>query len=82
MCGSAIACLSVRSIPPKYHRVDNMIVYKDLISGDEMMTDAFPQNPVVCDGETIEGMFEVGRVLTAVSPIVQWYKNSSKSCVN
>lgn len=36
-----------------------MIVYKDLISGDEMMTDAFPQNPVVCDGETIEGMFEV-----------------------
>lgn len=37
----------------------NMIVYKDLISGDEMMTDAFPQNPVVCDGETIEGMFEV-----------------------
>ncbi|CAN0435089.1 unnamed protein product [Ectocarpus sp. 13 AM-2016] len=37
-----------------------MIVYKDLISGDEMMTDAFPQNPVVGnDGETVEGMFEV-----------------------
>lgn len=37
-----------------------MIVYKDLISCDEMMTDAFPQNPVVDDnGVTIEGMFEV-----------------------
>lgn len=40
-----------------------MIVYKDLISGDEMMTDAFPQNPVVGDdGETVEGMFEVRNV--------------------
>ncbi|CAM9944734.1 unnamed protein product [Hapterophycus canaliculatus] len=37
-----------------------MIVYKDLISGDEMMTDAFPQKPVVGDdGEVVEGMFEV-----------------------
>lgn len=37
-----------------------MIVYKDLISCDEMMTDAFPQKPVVdSEGNTIEGMFEV-----------------------
>lgn len=37
-----------------------MIVYKDLISGDEMMTDAFPQKPVLDgEGNTIEGMFEV-----------------------
>lgn len=37
-----------------------MIVFKDLISSDEMMTDAFPQKPVVDDsGVTIEGMFEV-----------------------
>jgi len=64
-----------------------MIVYKDLISGDEMMTDAFPQHPVVCDGETIEGMFEVRvsrRFCTEVlahlvdSDSGAWYE----SCVN
>lgn len=38
-----------------------MLVYKDIITGDEMMTDAFPQKPVVDDdGTVIEGMFEVG----------------------
>lgn len=37
-----------------------MLVYKDLISGDEMMTDAFPRNPVTDDeGNVVEGMFEV-----------------------
>jgi len=37
-----------------------MIVYKDLISGDEMMTDAFPRNPVHDnDGNVVEGLFEV-----------------------
>lgn len=37
-----------------------MLVYKDLISGDEMMTDAFPRLPVTDgDGNVIEGMFEV-----------------------
>ena len=37
-----------------------MIVYKDLISGDEMMTDAFPRNSVHDkDGNIVEGLFEV-----------------------
>ena len=37
-----------------------MIVYKDLISSDEMITDAFTQNPVMDnDGTIIEGLFEV-----------------------
>ncbi|CAM9477613.1 unnamed protein product [Ascophyllum nodosum] len=37
-----------------------MIVFKDLISADEMMTDAFPQKPVIDDdGNEIEGLFEV-----------------------
>ncbi|CAM9136272.1 unnamed protein product [Choristocarpus tenellus] len=37
-----------------------MIVYKDLVSEDEMMTDVFKQNPVVDDdGEVVEGLFEV-----------------------
>ena len=37
-----------------------MIVYKDLISGDEMMTYAFPRNPVHNKvGNVVEGIFEV-----------------------
>jgi len=37
-----------------------MIVYKDLISGDEMITGAYKQNPVLDkDGVVVEGMFEV-----------------------
>ena len=37
-----------------------MIVYKDILSGDEMMTDSFSQNNVIDDkGDIIYGMFEV-----------------------
>lgn len=37
-----------------------MIVYKDIISGDEMMTDSFQHNSVVgSDGNTVNGIFEV-----------------------
>jgi len=37
-----------------------MIVYNDIISGDEMMTDAFPQEKVLDnDGNVIEGLFGV-----------------------
>nr|AFA52588.1 hypothetical protein [Vaucheria litorea] len=37
-----------------------MIVYADLISGDEMMTDAFKIKPVMnSKGEKVEGLFEV-----------------------
>ena len=37
-----------------------MIVYNDIISGDEMMTDAFPQEKVLDkDGNVVEGLFGV-----------------------
>ena len=37
-----------------------MIVYNDIISGDEMMTDAFPQETVLdSDGNLVEGLFGV-----------------------
>jgi Translationally controlled tumour protein len=37
-----------------------MIVYTDVITGDEMMTDAFKQNPVKdAEGNEVEGLFEV-----------------------
>lgn len=52
---SSLLSVALSLVPPS-----TMIVYKDLISGDEMMTDAFPQKPVLdSEGNTVEGMFEV-----------------------
>ena len=37
-----------------------MLVYTDVISGDEMMTDAFKRHPVLdSEGNAVEGLFEV-----------------------
>ena len=36
-----------------------MLVYQDLFTEDEMMSDSYRRNPIEVDGEVIEGLFEV-----------------------
>lgn len=55
-----------------------MIVYKDIISGDEMMTDSFQHNSVVGkDGNTVSGLFEVES-----SNVVKGEENIDIGCGN
>jgi Translationally controlled tumour protein len=60
-CGSTFSCqpAGLRA-PAVAHSLVNMIVYTDVITGDEMMTDAFKQHPVKdAEGNEVEGLFEV-----------------------
>mmetsp|Transcript_27256 Transcript_27256/g.54429 ORF Transcript_27256/g.54429 Transcript_27256/m.54429 type:complete len:183 (+) Transcript_27256:28-576(+) len=44
-----------------------MLVYTDLITGDEMMSDSYPREPVLdAEGEEIEGMFQVASRMVVV----------------
>ena len=56
-----------------------MIVYADLISGDQMLSDSRPQKPLMFEGEAIPGVVTVQAKLMAKGPIsVNTGANASK----
>lgn len=40
-----------------------MIVYKDILTGDEVISDSYKIAPVIHDGEEVPGLFEVSPAL-------------------
>ena len=46
-----------------------MIVYADLISGDQVLSDSRPQKPLTFEGEVIPGVITVQAKLSAKGPV-------------
>jgi hypothetical protein len=56
-----------------------MIVYSDLISGDQMLSDSRPQKPLLFEGEAIPNVVTVQAKLMAKGPVeVNTGANASK----